>query len=195
MSATSFPRETYDIIYADPPWKYDDPCKGWSGLCSLPYSSMTEAELRDLPVASLARPDSLLFLWSTPSHLAQALRLMAAWGYEYKTVFVNWIKTHEKSGLDATTPGFYSMSSSEFLLVGKRGRVTRLRGSAAWKPSKAKQVLRAARKAHSAKPSEARERIELAFPAATKRIELFARGLAAPGWDVWGHEAISRQAP
>ena len=179
----------YDIIYADPPWKYvwsgshsREPGRRWFRAMSVPYASMSERELKALPVAELSKPDSLLFMWSTSQHLGQAVRVMESWGWRYKAVFQNWIKT-TSTGKDASMPGYYSKSQSEFLLVGVRGRPSKLLPRGCTRP---RQLLRAARSRHSTKPREAMETIERCF-LGTDRIELFARS-RRDGWDAWGDQ-------
>ena len=49
-------------------------------------------ELCALPVADLAAPDSALFLWATFPQLPEALRLIKAWGFQYKSVAFVWLK-------------------------------------------------------------------------------------------------------
>ena len=44
-----------------------------------------------LGVASIAAPDSVLFLWATVPMLPQAIEVLVAWGFAYKSSFV-WVK-------------------------------------------------------------------------------------------------------
>ena len=74
----------YAVIYADPPWRYSQ--KGLQGAAEKHYSTMSIEELCALPVAELAAPDSVLFLWATFPQLPEALRLIRAWGFTYKSV-------------------------------------------------------------------------------------------------------------
>ena len=74
----------YSVIYADPPWRYTQ--KGLQGAAEKHYPTMGIDELCTLPVADLAAPDSVLFLWATFPQLAEALRLIKAWGFTYKSV-------------------------------------------------------------------------------------------------------------
>ena len=59
------------MIYADPPWRYTQ--KGLQGAAEKHYPTMGIDELCTLPVADLAAPDSVLFLWATFPQLAEAL--------------------------------------------------------------------------------------------------------------------------
>ena len=80
----------YDIIYADPPWKYDD--SNCQGAAEKQYNTMSIEELRKLPVENLAAKDCVLFLWATYPKLKEALELIEAWGFKYKTIGFQWLK-------------------------------------------------------------------------------------------------------
>ena len=62
------------MIYADPPWRYTQ--KGLQGAAEKHYPTMGIDEICALPVADLAAPDSVLFLWATFPQLPEALRLI-----------------------------------------------------------------------------------------------------------------------
>ena len=85
----------YSIIYADPPWRYT--AKKVQGAAENHYPTMSISELCALPVADLAAKDSALFLWATFPQLPEALRLIRAWGFTYKTVAFVWLKQNRKS--------------------------------------------------------------------------------------------------
>ena len=85
----------YSVIYADPPWRYAQ--KGLQGAAEKHYPTMGIDELCALPVADLAAPDSVLFLWATFPQLPEALRLIKAWGFQYKSVAFVWLKKNRKS--------------------------------------------------------------------------------------------------
>ena len=173
----------YSILYADPPWDYGGKTQHTSGAFKEGksavdhYQTLPLPALKALKVGALAAPDSLLFLWTSSPHLPQALELMAAWGFVYKTVAFVWHK-------QKTNPGYYTLSSCELCLVGKRGTIPSPRGS-----RKEHQFLSELRGVHSAKPAEVRDRICRMFPT-QKKVELFARQKTA-GWDVWGNEIES----
>jgi N6-adenosine-specific RNA methylase IME4 len=80
----------YQIIYADPPWDYAGQTQHGktkaSGGAKTHYPTMKLAELKALPVASLADADALLFMWTSSPHLDQALELLTAWGFKYATI-------------------------------------------------------------------------------------------------------------
>ena len=87
--------EKYSVVYADPPWRYS--AKKVQGAAEQHYPTMSIDELCALPVADLAAPDSALFLWATFPQLPEALRLIHAWGFVYKTVAFVWLKQNRKS--------------------------------------------------------------------------------------------------
>ena len=114
----------YDIIYADPPWDY----KGQNQFIGDKktsevldhYPTLTLKDLKQLPISNKANPDSLLFMWSSSPHLDQAIDLMSAWGFDYKTIAFVWDK-------QKVNPGFYTLSQVEICLVGKKGKIPSLR--------------------------------------------------------------------
>jgi N6-adenosine-specific RNA methylase IME4 len=134
---------------------------------------MTVEEIKSIVVP--AADDALLLLWAVNSLLPEALEVVQAWGFEYKTNFV-WVK--HVFGL-----GSWNRCQHELLLVATRGSFRpppRQR-----RPS---SVITAKRRAHSQKPDSVYELIERMYPRASK-LELFARGTPRPGWSAWGNEA------
>lgn len=70
----------YNVIYADPPWRYGD--RKCNGACEFHYNTMTLQEIKDLPVARLCEKDCVLFLWATYPMLSEALQVIEAWGFQ-----------------------------------------------------------------------------------------------------------------
>jgi N6-adenosine-specific RNA methylase IME4 len=99
---------------------------------------------------------------------------LKAWGFSWATVGFVWDK-------QKVNPGFYTMSQVELCLIGKRGKIPKPRGA-----RNIRQMVSVMRQKHSAKPEEARKRIEEMFPTQNK-IELFARTVT-DGWDCHGDE-------
>lgn len=167
-----YPAHAYRVLLGDPPWAYDNLTPVIATTPIDYYPSMPTAEIAALPVSRLAAADSVLFLWSTSPHLPEALQVMAAWDFDYKTSFV-WDKVEHNMG-------HYNSVRHELLLVGGRGSST----------PDAKtlfdSVVVERRGEHSAKPGIFRTMIEVLYPFG-RRIELFARGAVA-NWDVWGNE-------
>jgi N6-adenosine-specific RNA methylase IME4 len=87
----------YDVILADPPRNYKDKCHaGKRGAC-YKYKTMDLAAILALPVGTIAKPDCALFLWTTMPMLPDALKVIQAWGFSYKTVAFNWVKIYPKA--------------------------------------------------------------------------------------------------
>lgn len=186
-------RRRYAAIYADPPWYFEvwnrDTGQGRSAEAH--YSTMTLSTLCALPVADLAAPDCALFMWATWPTLPDALRLGAAWGFEYKTLAFDWLKRTPQGTAWHTGMGYWTRANSEPCLLFTRGTPRR-------KSRGVKQVIADVGQqelfpplvepitVHSAKPFEAYRRIEALVDG--PYLELFAR-VAWPGWDVWGNEA------
>lgn len=172
--------EPYQIIYADPPWRYDQ--KGLQGAAEKHYSTMSLEDICKLPVGSISAKDSILFLWATFPQLPAALRVISAWGFKYKTVAFLWLKKNRKADSWFFDLGFWTRGNAEVCLLATRGHPKR-------QSSKIHQFIISPIEAHSKKPDIVRDKIvELAGD--VPRIELFARQ-TTPGWDVWGNEVTS----
>lgn len=114
----------YNIIYADPPWKYDR--KYGSGVAENHYSTMSIKEISELPVERIAHSNSILFLWATFPQLDVALEVIQAWGFCYKTVGFVWIKQTKVSHQWFFGLGNWTRSNAEICLL-QRGE--NLKGS------------------------------------------------------------------
>lgn len=172
--------EPYQIIYADPPWRYDQ--KSLQGAAEKHYSTMSMEELCGLPVERIAAKDSLLFLWATFPQLPAALRLVSAWGFKYKTVAFLWLKKNRKADSWFFGLGFWTRGNAELCLLATRGHPKR-------KAANIHQFIISPIEAHSKKPDIVRDKI-VALAGDVPRIELFARQ-ETPGWDVWGNEVAN----
>ena len=164
----------YRVIYADPPWSYNDECKGGgiqSRGASGVYPTMPLNDICDLPVPSA--DNAVLFMWVTSPLLEDSFKVINAWGFKYKSSFV-WDKV-------AHNMGHYNSVRHEFLLIATKGSCTpdvkRLFDS----------VVSIERTEHSRKPKEFRNMIDTLYPIGN-RLEMFARE-APDGWDVWGNMA------
>ena len=143
---------------------------------------MSIDELCALPVETLAEKDCLLFLWATFPQLPEALRLIKAWGFTFKTVAFVWLKLNRKSPTWFYGLGYWTRGNAEICLLAKRGHPKRYSKSV-------HQFIISPVREHSRKPEEAREKI-VALMGDLPRVELFARQ-SPPGWDVWGNEVES----
>jgi N6-adenosine-specific RNA methylase IME4 len=166
--------QRYGVIYADPPWRFE-PWSRDSGMdraADNHYPTLTLEAICALDVP--AADDAVLFLWATVPMLPEALQVMAAWGFAYKSHCV-WAK-------DYAGTGYWFRNAHELLLVGTRGSIP-----APAPGSQFLSVIEAPTSAHSAKPMAFAEMIEEMFPH-LPAVELFARGPRL-GWTVWGNEA------
>lgn len=178
-----FPNKRYNIIYADPPWQYNNKeCLAkksiLNGELNTHYNTMVLKDIKALDVQSISDKNCLLFLWVVSPMLKEGIEVMEAWGFKYATIAFIW---HKK----CANPGHYTMSECEICLIGKRGGIPTPRGA-----RNIKQFLSQMRGKHSAKPNEIRKRIYQMFPTQNK-IELFARQ-KIEDWDVWGDEITGR---
>ena len=177
----------YKIIYADPPWHYGSKSavNNTSGSEIKPlsdhYNTMSLAELKLLPIAEITDKDAACFMWVTDSHLDEAIEIFKAWGFKYKTIAFNWVKTTNK-GNYCKNVAPWTMKSSEICLLGTKGVMTKYK-----QVNNIESLVIAERTKHSRKPEEVRKRIELLF-GDIPRLEMFARQ-ASDGWDVFGNEA------
>lgn len=74
---------------------------------------MSIDELCALPVAELAAKDSALFMWATFPQLPEALRLIRAWGFTYKSVAFVWLKKNKKADSWFYGLGFWTRANAE----------------------------------------------------------------------------------
>ena len=169
----------YQIIYADPPWEYSgNAVIAQKSLINNTedshYMPMSLKGIKDLNVNNITDDNALLFLWATSPRLPFAIETIISWGFQYSTVGFVWNK-------EMTNPGFYTLSSCEICLIGKKGKIPTPRGA-----RNIRQFLSEKRTEHSKKPDEIRNQIVKMFPT-QKKIELFARQ-KTEGWDTWGNE-------
>ena len=169
-SSPLMPDGKYAVILADPPWRYDHQATENRAIENN-YQTITTEDISKIEVP--AAPDAVLYLWATAPKLVDALQVIAAWGFRYKTCAV-WDKI--KIG-----QGYWFRNQHELLLVSTRGNVPPPVESA-----RVSSVIRESRTEHSKKPKIVYEIIEKAFPDLPK-IELFAR-TKRQGWAVYGNQ-------
>jgi N6-adenosine-specific RNA methylase IME4 len=169
----------FSIIYADPPWTYNDKAKAGQRGVEFKYSVMGLSEIKALPVLDLAADNCALFLWVTAPLLPDCISVIEAWGFVYKTIAFNWVKTYPQSGSYFMGMGNYTRANAELCLLGVRGRpIVRNHG--------VRSLIVSPVAEHSRKPDEVRERI-VKLLGDLPRIELFARQ-RSPGWHAWGNQ-------
>jgi N6-adenosine-specific RNA methylase IME4 len=169
----------YGAILCDPPWHHvmrSD--AGQTKSPSAHYDTMSAADLKALPVSQLAAPDCMMFMWSTWPHLDQALALMSAWGFTYKTGG-SWTKT-TATGKRCFGTGYVLRSATEPFLIGTIG-------APKYRSRSIRNLIESERREHSRKLPEARAMIDALLPDVWG-CELFARE-AWKGRDVWGNQA------
>jgi N6-adenosine-specific RNA methylase IME4 len=167
----------YNIVYADPPWQYQQ--TGVQGAAERHYPTMDIMDICHLPISEIAAKDSALFLWVTFPQMPEALRVIKKWGFTYKTVAFIWLKKNKKADSWFYGLGFWTRGNCEICLLATRGHPRRQSASV-------HQFIISPLEAHSKKPDITREKI-LTLMGDLPRVELFARQ-QTPGWDVWGDE-------
>lgn len=190
-------RDKYDIIYADPPWSYND--SGCHGAAAKQYNTMSQEELYNLPIKRICNKDAVLFMWVTYPKLQEALDVIRLWGFTYKSIGFQWVKLNKKANnlslLQKITEGapieeamfsqcFYGLGrwtrgNTEMCIIATKGKVSRI-------DTAVPQLVFSPIGRHSSKPAEVRKRI-VQLVGDKPRIELFARE-HVDGWDCWGNE-------
>jgi N6-adenosine-specific RNA methylase IME4 len=173
----------FRTIMADPPWRFQNA----SGKISPEYrrlhrySTMTLAQIIDLPVPSLAAETAHLYLWVPNALLPEGIEVMRAWGFDYKSNIV-WRKTRKDGGPDGRGVGFYFRNVTELLLFGARGRNARTLAPA----RRQVNLIETRKREHSRKPDEQYRLIEACSPG--PYLEMFGR-FRRDGWATWGDQA------
>jgi len=202
----------YSVIYGDPAWLYSDKCNAGERGVSFKYKEMKTEDICSIDVASISADDCGLFMWSTMTHLPDALQVMKAWGFEYKTVAFVWVKTPRGKrpvlrlardylyGLYNKTKwvdipyvdliklhwgmGSMSRANPELVLYGKKGKPKRMHKGVH------SVVISQLEDIHSRKPGEVRNRI-CRLMGDVPKVELFATE-KVPGWDAIGNQIDGR---
>lgn len=174
----------YQIIYADPPWRYEFSPKA-RGAIERHYPTMTIEEICELNMGSIADKDCYLFLWTTMPKLPESLEVVKAWGFNYRTIAFVWVKTSKQfpSKPRYLGSGSYTRPNAELVILARNSK-------SPIKSTMPEQVIMAPRSRHSQKPVEVKQRI-VSMLGDLPRIELFSRtknSLFSDGWDVWGDE-------
>ena len=174
--------QRFGTILADPPWRFINR----TGKVApehrrlARYETMSVAEIAALPVREVAADKSHCYLWTPNALIPDAIQVLAAWGFTYKTMLI-WHKVRKDGGSDGRGVGFYFRNVTEPILFGVRG------GLRTFQPGRTQVNLIATRKReHSRKPDEQYGVIQGCSPGPF--LELFAR-YPQPGWSAWGDEA------
>lgn len=171
----------FGTILIDPPWRFQNR----TGKMAPEhrrlhrYKTMSFEEIAALPVGELAAKKSHLYLWCPNALLPEALDIMKAWGFKYRTNLV-WYKVRKDGGPDGRGVGFYYRNVTELLLFGVKGN---LRTSA---PARSQvNIVSTRKREHSRKPEAFLGIVERCSPG--PYLELFAREKVS-GWTQWGDE-------
>ncbi len=167
----------YRVLVADPPWPSEKRDNDPSHRAVLPYPTMSIADICAMPVSHIAHDDAILWLWTTNHHMAEAFQVMAAWGFQQKTI-LTWAK--DRMGL-----GDWLRGQTEHCLVGTKGKPTVTLTNQT-------TLLHAPVRRHSQKPDEFYAFVESLCPA-PGYAELFQR-TQRDGWDGHGDEVREQAA-
>jgi N6-adenosine-specific RNA methylase IME4 len=173
----TLPDGRWSVAYGDPPWRYDFDVE--SRATENHYPTLTLPELityrdnKGVPIIEKFADNCILFLWATAPKLNEALELIKAWGFTYKTNLI-WVK--DKMGL-----GWYCRNQHELLLIAERGTM-----ALPTPTNRPRSVISAPRTNHSTKPKSIYKVIEKAYPN-YEYLELFGRGNKRKHWTAWGN--------
>lgn len=171
-------RNGYATIHADPPWRFEVRSDNGAHNSRKPkYDLLDLDQIMALPVSDLAEKNCALFLWTIDTHLPRAMKVLDAWGFQFKTVGFYWAKVNADGKAPIGT-GFWTRANPEQCWLATRGAPKRLDAAV-------RRLIMAPRREHSRKPDETYEGIERLVKG--PYLDLFARQ-QRPGWTTWGHE-------
>lgn len=173
VGSPPMPEGMFDVIYADPPWQYENN-RSLRGKADIHYATLPTNEICLLPIQDKIAEDAVLFLWVTNPFIKDGIRVVEEWGFKYKTCMV-WVKPHIANG-------YYVRSQHELLFIGIKGNF-----STPADEDRPPSVIHADKGQHSEKPHIVYEIIEKMYPK-RRYLELFARN-HREGWASWGFEA------
>jgi N6-adenosine-specific RNA methylase IME4 len=176
-----FPDKKYNIIYADPSWKFNNKNTGgyMNSGADAKYKTMKVKDICNLPVPDICEENAILFMWWVGSQPKEAIQVCESWGFKLKNIngFV-WVKK-TKTWKDWFGMGFWTRAGSESILIATKGKIKRIDASI-------RQVVYHEGLRHSEKPDIFRKKI-IKLVGNLPKIELFARE-KFDGWDSWGDE-------
>ncbi|WVQ68236.1 uncharacterized protein L199_006443 [Kwoniella botswanensis] len=179
----------FQVIVADPPWDIH---------MSLPYGTMTDDEMRSLPLRSLQPDWGILCLWVTGRAMELGRELFSVWGYKRVDELV-WVKTNQLQRLIRTgRTGHWLNHTCEHLLIALKLPADHPKnGPIPWETHPTLRQLRkgvdtdvvvAEVRETSRKPDEVYGVIERLAPHGRK-LELFGRKHnTRPGWLTLGNQ-------
>jgi N6-adenosine-specific RNA methylase IME4 len=178
--------KNYSVILADPPWHFRNYSADAPGLmhkrsrgANRYYPTMTTDDICKMVIP--AADNAVLFMWACWPMMPDALKVIEAWGFEYKTLAWIWIKSNPTGFGFNMGMGYYTRSNSEPCLLATRGKLP--------KPADRGilSLIYAPILQHSRKPDDQYRKIESLYPG-EHYLELFARR-RWPNWDSWGNQA------
>ena len=172
-----FPDKKYNIIYADPPWKYRG--KMMNSSVTDHYGIMDINDICNLPIPKISDENCVLFLWVTLPKLNEFMKVVDAWGFEYKTTAFVWVKKNKVANSFFMGLGRWTRANPEICILATKGKISR-------KKKNIRQLQVCSIEEHSKKPNTFRDLI-VKLCGDLPRIELFARQ-KTKGWDAWGDE-------
>lgn len=179
----------FRTIMADPPWRFINR----TGKVApehrrlARYSTMSTDDICAMPISDFAADPAHLYLWVPNALLPEGLRVMEAWGFNYKANIV-WRKIRKDGGSDGRGVGFYFRNVTEILLFGTRGKNARTEA-----PGRSQvNYMESRKREHSRKPDEQYQIIESCSKG--PYLELFARG-TRKNWTYWGNQADEEYRP
>lgn len=183
---SGLPPNHFGAVLADPPWSYRTwSAKGTGRSAEQHYSTMGAQQICSLAIANVCAADCVLFLWATWPTIRDALDVIDAWGFTYKTCAFDWMKANARQIqlFDETIPadiklGHWTRSNSEPCLLATRGKPRRLHADVRM------GIIEPARE-HSRKPGCVYDRIERLVGG--PYLELFARN-TRPNWTSVGNQ-------
>lgn len=179
----------FRTLMADPPWRFTNR----TGKVApehkrlARYSTLSTPEICELPIEHFTESTSHLYLWVPNALLPEGLKVMEAWGFQYKSNIV-WRKIRKDGGSDGRGVGFYFRNVTELILFGVKGKNARTEAAG----RRQVNYLESRKREHSRKPDEQYTIIEECSKGPF--LELFARG-TRPEWTYWGNQADESYRP
>ncbi|TIB79154.1 MT-A70-domain-containing protein [Wallemia mellicola] len=101
----------FQIIVADPPWDIH---------MSLPYGTLTDDEMRKMPMSTLSEEGTLIFLWVTGRAMDLGRECLSIWGFK-RVEEIAWVKINQLQRLIRTgRTGHWLNHTKEHCLVGMK---------------------------------------------------------------------------
>jgi N6-adenosine-specific RNA methylase IME4 len=174
----------FATVLADPPWRFINRTGKMAPEHKrlARYETMTTDDIAAMPLLGSLAATSHLYLWVPNALLPEGLRVLKAWGFDYKSNIV-WQKIRKDGGPDGRGVGFYFRNVTELVLFGVRGKNARTKAAG----RRQVNILCTRKREHSRKPDELYDIIESCSPG--PYLELFARGMR-PGWTAWGNQSV-----